>query len=136
MGNNVVAGIALVDYRLEYLNALARNLSPSQPPDQLFTLATEHGTTNDFNPAQISPHRIHSEYPLMIYDRIISPAGLATMNSRNSSKLVNTSVAHPRSQPLTWSNGSSHIKYTGMPKRWANVSSPCVPAPRPACWSQ
>jgi hypothetical protein len=59
MGDDLVAGIALVDDGLEYLDALARNLSAAQAPDQLFTLAAEHWPADCFNPAQVPAHWIH-----------------------------------------------------------------------------
>src|SRR5215470_13718939 len=98
MGNNVVAGITLVDYRLEYLYALAGNLRPAQPPDQLFALAAEHGTANDFNPTQIAPHCIHSTFPWFSVPGSLSALGISAARSRfpalrDRSRLLNASTS-------------------------------------------
>src|SRR5947209_13339078 len=63
MGNNLVRGVSLVNLRLENLDALARNLSAAQAANQLFTFAAEHRPADHFNPAKISPHCIHPEFP-------------------------------------------------------------------------
>src|SRR5262249_35425715 len=100
MGNNVVAGITLVDYRLEYLYPLAGNPRPAQPPDQLFTLTAEHGTTNHFDPTQIAPHCIHSTFPWFSFSGSLSALGISAAGSRfpalrDRSRLLNGLNFHP-----------------------------------------
>src|SRR4051812_20375321 len=57
--DDVVLGIALVDAGFEDLDALPRNLGTTQPADEFFTLAAEHGAADYFDPSQIAFGEIH-----------------------------------------------------------------------------
>jgi len=59
MRDNFVGGIALVDSRLENLNALARNLGAAQAADQLFTFAGKHRADDDFDPTHVALDDVH-----------------------------------------------------------------------------
>ena len=71
MGHDFVGGVTRVDGRLKDLHALARYLRAAQAADQLFAFAGKHRADDDFDPAHITFHDVHSRslktsYPFSI----------------------------------------------------------------------
>src|SRR5208283_939678 len=58
--DDTVLGVALVDYRLENLNALFRNFRASQAANEFLTLAGKHWPDDDFDPAHVALDDIHA----------------------------------------------------------------------------
>jgi hypothetical protein len=63
MADDSVLRVALIDYRLKNLNALFRNLSTPQTPNQLFAFAGEHWSDYNFYPAHVPFHNVHASSP-------------------------------------------------------------------------
>lgn len=59
MGDDLRLRVAVVDLRLEQLDALTGDLGPTDPADQLLALATEHGPADDFEPTAASLNDLH-----------------------------------------------------------------------------
>lgn len=64
MGDDFLGGVAVVNGWLKHLNAFARDLGPAEAANQLFTLTGKHRPANDFDPADVACHNIHS-FPMM-----------------------------------------------------------------------
>ena len=60
MRDDSVLCIPLIDHRLEYLNSLPADFGAAEAPDEFFALAGEHGSANDFDPADVACDKFHT----------------------------------------------------------------------------
>src|SRR4051812_12343295 len=66
--------MSLVDSGFENLQSLTRSLGAGKSPNEFFTLSTEHGAANDFNPAESTFGKIHLLRSSLIgFNRLFGP---------------------------------------------------------------
>jgi len=108
--DDVIAGVAFVNARLEDLHALAGDLRAPQPANQLFALAAEHRPAHHLDPSQTAFGEIHLDLDCRDaacgVSETLHATSLPCRNPHNSSILPKISLAHARIQPLTSSVGS------------------------------
>jgi hypothetical protein len=65
----MVFGIAIIDNRFKHHRLLLSKLSAMHAPNQFLSLATEHASTDNFNPSSLLTYYIHSSLQRVIYRR-------------------------------------------------------------------